>query len=256
MKRIDLNCDMGELQPLLDDGTQERLMRCVSSVNVACGGHAGDEDLMRATLRQALREHVAIGAHPGYEDPGHFGRVELDLGAEEIAALVLRQLTRLEAIATGCGARISFVKPHGALYNQAVRDRRIAAAIAAGVASWRRDVTLVGLAGPAGETMLTAFRAAGFAVAAEAFADRRYEADGRLRSRQLQDALIHDAAEAARHAIRIARGEGVLAVGGPVVAMEAQTLCIHSDTPGSVAIARAVREALEADGFTVASISK
>lgn len=256
MKRIDLNCDMGELQPLLEDGTQERLMRCVSSVNVACGGHAGDEDMMRATLRQALREGVAIGAHPGYEDPGHFGRVEMDLGAEEIAALVLRQLARLEAIAVGCGANISFVKPHGALYSQAVRDRGIATAIATGVKRWRQDVTLVGLAGAAGEAMLAAFRAAGFAVAAEAFADRRYEADGRLRSRQFEDALIRDSAEAARHAIRIARGEGVVAVGGAVVAMEAQTLCVHSDTPGSVAIARAVRQALDADGIAVASMSK
>jgi UPF0271 protein len=256
VNQIDLNCDMGELQQLLDDGTQERLMRCVSSVNVACGGHAGDEDMMRATLRQALCQHVAIGAHPGYEDRGHFGRVDMDLGAEEIAALVHRQLTRLDAVAAVCDARISFVKPHGALYNQAVRDRGIAAAIASGVASWRRDVTLVGLAGPAGEAMLEAFRTAEFEVVAEAFVDRRYEADGQLRSRQFEDSLIRDSAEAARHALRIARGQGVVTTGGAIVGMNAQTLCVHSDTPGAVEIAKAVREALEASGFTVASGSK
>jgi UPF0271 protein len=254
MKRMDLNCDMGELPELIADRTQEALMRCVSSVNVACGGHAGDDATMSATVEQALRAHVAIGAHPGYEDPEHFGRLELRLAADDIEALVMRQCARLEKLAAACGAKLTFVKPHGALYNQAVRDRGIAAAIAAGVKRWRHDVALVGLAGPAGEAMLEEFRAAGFHVTAEAFADRRYEADGSLRSRKFEDSLIHDPAEAARHALRIVRGEGVAASGGAVVPMNAQTLCVHSDTPGAVGIAKAVREALEADGFTVASI--
>ena len=150
MTRIDLNCDMGELPELLDDGTQLALMRSVTSVNVACGAHAGDERLMRATIAQAQSAGVALGAHPGYQDREHFGRRELHLSAEAIADLVHGQVAKLAQLAAESGATISFVKPHGALYNQAVADRAIAAAIADGVARWRRDVTMVGLAGPAG----------------------------------------------------------------------------------------------------------
>jgi UPF0271 protein len=169
---------------------------------------------------------------------------------------MLYQMGALAAIATAEGATLAHVKPHGALYNQAARDRGIASAIAAGVARSRRDVALVGLAGPAGVAMLEAFRTLGFEVAAEAFVDRRYEADGRLRSRQLEDSLIHDPAEAVRHALRIARGQGVVTAGGDIVGMNAQTLCVHSDTPGAVEIAKAVRGALEQSGFTVGSISR
>lgn len=255
MKRIDLNSDMGESAELIASGVQEELLRYVTSANVACGGHAGDDVTMRTTIEQALHAGVAIGAHPGYEDREHFGRLEQSLAAEEIAALVHRQVARLAKIAGECGATISFVKPHGALYNQAVVDRAIARAIADGVARWG-NVPLVGLAGPAGHAMLEEFRAAGFEVAAEAFADRRYEPDGRLRSRSHADSLLSDSSEAAAQALRVARGEGAAAAGGAVVAVEAQTLCIHSDTPGSVAIARAVREALKQGGFTVQAFAE
>jgi UPF0271 protein len=240
---MDINCDMGEIAAHVSDGTQEALMQSVTSVNIACGGHAGNAAIMRSTIEQAMRAGVAIGAHPGYEDREHFGRVEMDLSPEEIAASVERQLRALERVAHACGAKIVHVKPHGALYNQAARDRSIARTIAAGVARWRRDVALVGLAGPAGTTMLTEFREAGFAVLAEAFADRRYEADGALRSRKFEDALIHDPIAAGAQAARIARGEGVVAVGGALVPLDAQTLCVHGDTPGAVEIAKAVRAA-------------
>src|ERR1700675_391848 len=175
MKRVDLNCDMGELPEMLADGSQEALMKFVTSANVACGGHAGDEEMMRATIEQALRHGVAVGAHPGYEDRENFGRVALNLSAEEIRDSVYRQVVALARISEECGATLVHVKPHGALYNQAAQDAGIAQGIAEGVRRWRQDVVLVGLAGSA---MLEEFRAAGFRVAAGAFAERGYEREG------------------------------------------------------------------------------
>ncbi len=138
--RIDLNCDMGELPEAIADGTQEALMRSITSVNIACGGHAGDEQTMKTTIEQALRWKLAIGAHPGYADRANFGRLELDVPPKEIATSVFDQVRALAEIAGRCGARLIHVKPHGALYNQAARDRGIAQAIAAGVARWNREL--------------------------------------------------------------------------------------------------------------------
>ena len=194
MRRVDLNCDMGEMQEMLADGSQAALMRVITSANVACGGHAGDAAMMRTTIEQALAAGVAIGAHPGYEDVANFGRIEKNLSQEEIAASVHRQVMALDEIASLCGTRVAHVKPHGALYNQAARDASIARAIAEGLARWRKDVVLVGLAG---SVMLEEFRKAGFRVTAEAFADRRYESDGSLRSRKFADALLREPEEAA-----------------------------------------------------------
>jgi UPF0271 protein len=241
MKRIDLNCDMGELPEAIADGTQEALLRSVTSANVACGGHAGDERTMRTTIEQALRAGVAVGAHPGYPDRVNFGRLELKVPAEAIAESVYEQVRALAEIAAACGAKVLHVKPHGALYNQAVRNRELAEAIAKGVAKWRKDVALVGLAG---SPMLDVFRGAGFAVAAEAFADRRYEPDGTLRSRKFEDALIRNPEEAAWQALGIAERGVVIASDGSEVAVDAKTICIHGDTPGSVQIAAAVATAL------------
>jgi UPF0271 protein len=255
MKSIDLNADMGELPVLVSNGTQEALLQQVTSANISCGGHAGDDATIQTTIAQAVRAGVAIGAHPGYEDPEHFGRRELSLGPGDIVALIHRQLTHLGQMVTKAGARIAFVKPHGALYNQAVTDRTIARAIAEGVMMWRGDVVLVGLAGPAGEAMLEEFREAGAITAAEAFADRRYEPDGRLLSRGFDEALIRDPAEAANQSLRIAKGEGVEALGGVIVPMEAETICLHSDTPGAVQIAEAVLHTLAAEGIRVRPFS-
>ncbi len=251
--KIDLNCDMGELPDAIADGTQESLMSSLTSVNVSCGGHAGDEQTMRTTIEQALRWKLAIGAHPGYPDRANFGRLELKLPPNEIAASVFEQVRALAQIAAGCGARLVHVKPHGALYNQAVRDRELAAAIAEGVARWSRDVALVGLAG---STMLDVFREAGFAVAAEAFADRRYESDGTLRSRKFEDALIRDPAEAGSQALRIVERGSVIASDGSEVSVDAQTLCIHGDTPGALEIAAAVARILREAGVTLGAFSR
>lgn len=249
--RIDLNCDMGEIPEAIADGTQEALMRSITSANIACGGHAGDEQTMRATMEQALRCGVAIGAHPGYPDRENFGRLELKMAPDEVSESVFKQVRALAEIADTCGARVVHVKPHGALYNQAVRDRGLAEAIASGVARWRRDVVMVGLAG---SPMLDVFRAAGFAVAAEAFADRRYEPDGTLRSRKFEDALIRDPEQAARQALAMVERGLIIAIDGSEVAVSAQTICIHGDTPGAAGIAEAVARRLREAGVTLGGL--
>jgi 5-oxoprolinase (ATP-hydrolysing) subunit A len=251
MKRIDLNCDMGEVPEAIADGTQEELLRSITSANIACGGHAGDEQTMRITIEQALRHGVAIGAHPGYADRGNFGRLELKIPAQDVADSVFEQVRALAKIAESCGAEVVHVKPHGALYNQAVRNRELAQAIADGVARWRRDVVLVGLAG---SLMLDIFREARFAVAAEAFADRRYEPDGTLRSRKFEDALIRDPEMAARQALGMVERGLVTASDGSEVALEPKTICIHGDTPGATRIAAEVARALRASGINLAGL--
>jgi len=251
MKRIDLNCDMGELPEMLADGRQEALMQFITSVNVACGGHAGDDAMMRATIEQALRHGVAVGAHPGYEDRENFGRIPLNLSAEEICNSVHRQVAALAEVTEKCGAQIGHVKPHGALYNQAAQDAAIARAIAEGVRRWRQDVVMLGLAG---SPMLEEFRSAGFRAAAEAFADRRYEKDGSLRARKFRDGLLDKPEQAAEQALRIVEGRGVLTREGELVLIQAETICIHGDTPGAEHIAEAVRKTLEGAGVEVKAI--
>lgn len=250
--KIDLNCDMGEIPEAIADGTQEALMRSITSANVACGGHAGNEEMMRTTIQQAVRYGVAVGAHPGYADRENFGRLELKMPVAQIATSVYEQVRALAQVAESCGARVVHVKPHGALYNQAVRNRELAGAIADGVARWNREVVLVGLAG---SPMLEVFREAGFAVAAEAFADRRYEPDGTLRSRKFEDALIRDPESAARQALGMVERGVVRASDGSDVAVAAQTICIHGDTPGAPAIAATVARRLAEAGIRMSPLT-
>ena len=253
MKRVDVNCDMGEVLEAISDGTQESLMAHLTSVNVACGGHAGDSRTMKTTIEQALRWGLAVGAHPGYPDRANFGRRKLDLPPETIADSVLEQVRALADVAAGCGTCVMHVKPHGALYNQAVANRAVAQAIADGVGRWSRDVSLVGLAG---SLMLDIFQEVGFQVAAEAFADRRYEADGTLRSRKFEDALIRDPTEAGEQALRIAEQGTVVACDGTEIVVNAQTICIHSDTPGAPRIAAVVAQTLRQAGFELRAFSR
>jgi 5-oxoprolinase (ATP-hydrolysing) subunit A len=223
---IDLNCDMGEL----DDAAHEAaLMGYITSANIACGGHAGDSRTMERTARLALERGVRIGAHPGYPDRENFGRLEIAMTPEAIADEVYAQIRRLDDIVLSFGSTMFHVKPHGALYNVAVRNREVARAIALGAARCNPGATLFGLAG---SPMLDVWREMGMTVAGEAFADRRYEADGTLRPRKFPDALITDPREAAAQALRFAR-QGL-----------AETICVHGDTPGAVEILRACREAL------------
>jgi 5-oxoprolinase (ATP-hydrolysing) subunit A len=253
MTSIDLNCDLGEIPGLLRDGTDEALMRSISSANLACGGHAGDAASMEQSVRSAMRHGVALGAHPSYPDRAGFGRHEVSASPSEVAAFVLTQIRDLEEVTTRCGARLVHVKPHGALYHAASRDAAIAAAIAGAAARIDPGLVLVGLAG---SPMLSTWSAHGRHVAGEAFADRRYEADGALRARSQPDALIPDPAAAAEQAVRIATGRGAVASDGTVVPIQADTLCLHGDTPGAVAIARAVRAALESAGVQVRALDR
>ena len=226
LNNIDFNCDMGEL----DDAAHEAaLMAYITSANIACGGHAGDARTMERTARLALGRGVRIGAHPGYPDRENFGRLEIAMTPEAIADTVYAQIARLDDVVQRLGGAIVHVKPHGALYNVAVRHADVARAIAQGAARWNPQTTLFGLAG---SPMLDVWRGMGMTVAGEAFADRRYEPDGTLRSRQFPDALITDPREAAAQALRFAR-QGL-----------AETICVHGDTPGSVAILKACRNAL------------
>jgi UPF0271 protein len=245
---IDINCDMGEIPEHISDGTQESLMRSITSVNIACGGHAGDERMMKTTIEQALRWNLTIGAHPGYPDRENFGRVELDLPMEQIEESIFGQIRTLAEVAATYATAIVHVKPHGAIYNQAVNKPALARAIANGVARFSKDVVLVGLAG---SKMLDVFRQAGFRVAAEAFADRRYEPDGTLRSRKFDDALIRDPKQAAEQAVRIAKMQGVVASDGSTVKIDADTICIHGDTPGAPKIAEAVAAGLQEAGVSL-----
>ncbi len=228
---IDLNCDLGEL----DDAAHEaKLMEWITSANIACGGHAGDEGTMERTARLALERGVRIGAHPSYPDRASFGRLEIAMPPDEIERAVREQIERLESVVQRLGGRITHVKPHGALYNVAARDAVVARAVGAAVANWNAGITVFGLAGSAG---LDVWRSMGLPVAREAFADRRYEADGSLRSRKFADALITEPAQAAAQALRLGC-EG-----------NTDTICVHGDTPGAVGIAQACYEALRAAGL-------
>jgi UPF0271 protein len=239
---IDLNADVGE-------GYDDRsLMPLVTSVNVACGGHAGDERTMSETVEAALRLRIAIGAHPSYPDREHFGRRELAIPLADVDAAIRDQVRALLAIAESAGSRLAHVKPHGALYNVAARDSAIARAVARAVRGVDPRLTLVGLAG---SRLLEAAREAGLRAAGEAFADRRYAADGSLVPRSEPRALIHDPREAAAQAVSIVRDGVVTAVDGRRVAIRAETLCIHGDTEGATAIAEAVRAGLLSAGVEI-----
>ncbi|HEY2019062.1 MAG TPA: 5-oxoprolinase subunit PxpA [Bryobacteraceae bacterium] len=224
---IDLNCDMGELE---DAEHEAALMQYITSANIACGGHAGDEATMERTTRLALERGVHIGAHPGYPDRANFGRIEIAMTPAEIAQTIREQIERLEAVVHRLGGEIVHVKPHGAIYNVAVRNTEVARAIGEGVAQWNPRIPIFGLAA---SPMLEVWREMGLTAMGEAFADRRYEPDGTLRSRKFADALITDTGAAAAQAVRLARTGN------------AQTICVHGDTPGSVEILKACREALQ-----------
>ena len=246
--RIDLNADVGESLGPWPMGDDERLIPLVSSVNVACGAHAGDPLTIDRTVRFAAGHGVAVGAHPGYPDLVGFGRREMELAADELEASIVYQVGAVAAFAAAAGVPLRHVKPHGALYNRAARDPVQAATIARAVRRVSADLILVGLAGSA---ILQAGADAGLPTAAEAFADRAYEADGSLRSRRLPGALLADAGAAAAQALSVVRDGRVTTHDGESLAVRADTICIHGDTPGAAEFARAVRSALEAAGVEI-----
>lgn len=246
--RIDLNADVGEGLGPWPMGDDAALIPLVTSVNVACGFHAGDPLTIRRTVRFALDAGCAVGAHPGYPDLVGFGRREMDLGPEELEAAVLYQVAALAGIVGAEGGRLAHVKPHGALYHHVAADPVAARAFAAAVARLDAGLRLVA---PPGSALLAAAADAGLRTTVEAFADRVYEPDGRLRARSLPGALHTRPDAAAVQAVAIARDARVIASDGSHLRVAAQTLCIHGDTPGAAAIARAVRDALRDAGIAV-----
>jgi UPF0271 protein len=233
-------------------GADAAVMPSITSANVACGFHAGDPSVMRRTVRLARDRGVAVGAHPGFPDLVGFGRREIKATPDEVEDFIVYQVGALSAIAASEGVRLQHVKAHGALYNMAVHDRALAAAIARAVASIDAGLILFGLPG---SEILEAGRAAGLRVAAEAFADRAYEADGTLRSRRHADAIVHDPEQVVARVLRMVRDRKVVAVDGTPVDLAAETVCVHGDTPGAADLTARIRAALDAAGVDVRPIS-
>ena len=250
--QIDLNCDCGEGFGPWMVGDDSTMLAHVSSANIACGGHAGDPETMRRTVRLARDLGVAVGAHPGFPDLLGFGRRVLPLTPAEIEVTLLAQLGALYAIARAEGVAVTHVKPHGALYNHAAVHPATALAIAEAMAAFDHTLILVALAGSALEQ---AGRSVGIPVAREAFADRAYQPDGTLRPRQFADALILDLEQNLAQALSIVRDGLVYAYDGTPVPLHAETICLHGDTPGAATRATFLRRGLHSAGVTLISLA-
>jgi UPF0271 protein len=249
--RIDLNADVGESFGAYTLGNDAALMASITSANIAAGFHAGDPSVLRATIRLAKAHGVTIGAHPGFPDLAGFGRRELHVTPREAEDFILYQIAAVAGVAAAEGARVAHVKAHGALFNMAARDRALADALARAVAAFDRSLRL--FASPDSE-MVKAARALGLPIAIEVFADRAYEPDGQLASRQKPGAVIHDVDTVVRRAVGLIADRTVVAVDGSHLHFEADTMCIHGDTPGADRLAAAVRAGLEAAGIVVKAV--
>lgn len=247
---MDLNSDLGESLGAWRMGDDAAMLEIVSSANVACGFHAGDAAGILQTLRQAAARGVAVGAHVAYPDLAGFGRRPMDVASADLQADVIYQIGALQALAAVAGTRVRYVKPHGALYNTIAHDRRQADDVIAAVRAVDPGLALVGLAG---SPLLDWARDAGLRCVAEAFADRAYEADGSLVSRRKPGAVLHDAGEVAERMLRWVQEGVVTAIDGSTVRLQAESICVHGDSPGAVAMARQVRQRLAAAGVTVAA---
>ncbi len=248
MPSIDLNSDLGESFGAWSMGDDAALLRVVSSANVACGFHAGDASTMLATCREAAADGVTVGAHVSYRDLAGFGRRSMDVPSGELRDEVLYQLAALTGLARVAGTAVRYVKPHGALYNRIVRDEAQANAVVDAVVAFDPSLALLGLGGSAVERSA---REAGLRFVREAFVDRGYRADGTLVPRAEPGALLSDADAITARAVRMVKDGRVTAVDGTDIAVQVDSLCVHGDTPGAVAMARAVREALAAAGVAV-----
>ncbi len=234
---IDFNSDLGE-----GAGTDTALMPLITSANIACGGHAGNENTMRTTVELAMKNKVAIGAHPGYPDRERFGRVPMDIPSRELIESIRRQIDSLVGIAARMGARVTHVKAHGALYNQGERDAATARNIIFGVQAATGGHQLV-IVAPPGSAMAQEASGMGMKVAREGFVDRAYESDGTLQSRSVAGSVLTNPADAVRQALSFVKNGGVTAVDGTFLKLAVDTLCVHGDTRGAPEIARAVRDA-------------
>ncbi|MBT8107656.1 MAG: 5-oxoprolinase subunit PxpA [Gammaproteobacteria bacterium] len=243
MTSIDLNADLGEGAPY-----DEELLKIVSSANIACGGHAGDEETMARTVRSAIANGVAVGAHPGYPDQQNFGRDSGFMRGNTLYESLTGQVMSLAGIAAELGARLAHIKPHGALYNDAVHDSELADIIARVTAEAPGRPAFMGMANTALEAAAVRH---GLDFIAEAFIDRAYEAGGTLVSRQEPGAVHEDMNVATTQAVRLAQTGQVTARNGDEVTVRSDSLCIHGDTPGAAEKARAVRDVLESHGIEI-----
>lgn len=243
MRAIDLNADMGEYADAAQRAIETALMPFVSSCSIACGGHAGTETTMRETARLAKAHGVSAGAHPSYPDRDNFGRRSLAAPAAELASSLQTQIAALKSVLDAEGMKLAHVKPHGALYNDAAKDITLARLVATAAAG-------AVLVGPPGSMLETAAKELHAPFAAEGFVDRLYLKSGALTPRSQPGAVIADTAVRARQALAIARNEKIAAADGELT-LSVVTLCIHSDSPGAVDTARAVRDALDANGFSI-----
>lgn len=249
--RIDLNCDMGESFGAWKMGADEAVMPFITSANIACGFHAGDADTMRRTVELAAQHGVAIGAHPGFPDLMGFGRREMNVTPQEATNFVLYQMGALSGFARACGSRLTHVKPHGALYNRAAKDGKLALALAEAVKEWNDSLVLVGLAN---SELIRAGEQIGLSVAHEVFADRTYQADGSLTSRRLSNAMVQDSQTAALRVIRMVKEGRVKTESGQDIPVRADTVCIHGDSPHALEFAKTIRHELEKAGIEVRAL--
>lgn len=252
ISRVDLNSDLGESFGSYKLGMDDEVIKHVTSVNIACGWHAGDPLVMDRTVKAAVREGTAIGAHPGFPDLLGFGRRNLAATPEEVKAYVKYQLGALMAFAKANGAAIQHVKAHGALYNMAAKDAKLAAAIAEAIREVDQNIILMGLAN---SEMINAGKEMGLKTANEVFADRAYNPDGTLVSRSLPGAVIHDADLAISRVVRMVKEGKVQAVNGEDIEIKADSICVHGDNPEAVEFTRRIRATLEKEGVEVTAVS-
>lgn len=245
MISVDLNCDMGESYGVYALGNDDAILDLVTSVNIACGYHAGDPRTMRRTVAGALEKKVAIGAHPGLPDLAGFGRRNMSISPDEAYEMTVYQIGALEAFVRAEGGRMHHVKPHGALYNMAAQQDKLAEAIAEAVYKVNPELVLYGLSG---SKLIAAGERAGLRTASEVFADRTYCRDGSLTPRQEPDALIHDPAIAAAQIIQMVKSGTVISREQIEVKLKAETICIHGDGEHALAFARQIRELLQKQG--------
>lgn len=252
MPGIDLNSDLGESFGPWPMGDDTAMLDIVTSANIACGFHAGDPAGILRVLREAASRGVVIGAHVGYRDLVGFGRRNMDPSSDELVADTIYQIGALQGLAKAAGTSVRYVKPHGALYNTIANDARQAADVISGIKAVDPSLVLMALAGA---PIVQQARDAGLTVVCEAFADRAYDPQGNLVSRRLPGSVIHDPQEVARRMLAMIAGEGIVAIDGTRIHIEAQSICIHGDTPAAVAIARTLRDAIEARGFDLKSFA-
>ena len=252
MSVIDLNSDLGESLGAWSMGDDAAMLDIVSSANVACGFHAGDPAGILATLKAAHARGVSVGAHVAYPDLLGFGRRNMDVASADLVADVIYQIGALQGLAQAAGTRITYVKPHGALYNTIAHDSAQALDVITAIRDVDANLALVALAG---SPLVRWAQDAGLRVIAEAFADRAYTPQGALVSRREPGAVLHDSALVASRMLRLVRDGVIEAVDGSLARVQAQSICVHGDSPGAVEMARAVRMALESDGVVVRSFA-